>query len=178
MCLLERATIQGSRTERSRAERPMRHRSAASVAYSQCRRTNAHLACLPHCVSLKRAREHRLLRAPRCGFAARSSSSAWCTRALCLSTQPLVRRSPPSARKPPLLADRQPEKGASANLAPIVTLTCAKRYESRPASEAVGAPTSGASRRRAGPRRAHRREHAGPCLAASRRGIKSARHAG
>jgi len=54
--------------------------------------------------------------------------------------------------------------------APIVTLTCAKRYESRPASAAVGAPTSGASRRRAGPRRAQRSEHAGPCYDVQRRG--------
>ena len=57
--------------------------------------------------------------------------------------------------------------------APIVTLTCAKRYESRPASVAVGAPTSGAAGVR-GPRRAQRSEHAGPCYDVQRRGIKSA----
>ena len=56
------------------------------------------------------------------------------------------------------------------------TMRC--EHEPNTASAVVWAPTSGASRRRAGPRSADRREHAGPCCDVQRRGIKSSRHAG
>ena len=70
------------------------------------------------------------------------------------------------SRKPP----RSRTKERVRTKARIFALTTRSDHHSSPASATVGAPTSGASRRRAGPPRAQRSEHAGPCRAVQRRG--------